>query len=167
MRDTIELVADIQASDTKEIASQRETRIMTLSPLQRLWRKGAITTEAYRVGQCLEADLAMLMGSGGWAAVSEGLERVQGSNTLRGVSQSRLEAANRVRRCQAAVGFQSQWLALVGLLEGFGTDELDRLWQTRKGSSKATCIAALNLIVEAKVYEMLKHQPSVWAEAAA
>lgn len=168
-QDVIELQPDVQANDTAEIVAQRETRIMVLSPLQRLYRKGAINIEAYRVGQCLEADLAMLMGSGGWAAIAEGLERTQGSTMARGVSCSRLEAANRVRRSQAAVGFRAQFLTLVGLLEGFGTEELDRLWQRRRNASvsKNTCVNALKLIVEAQVYETLKHQPSVWAEAAA
>lgn len=162
--ETIELKPD-ESMVTEE---GRTGRIMALSPLLRLWRKGVLTPEQYRVGQCLSADMGLLMGSRGWAAVNEEMESVTSRpHLIRGMPGERIEAASRVRRSQVAVGFREQFLTLVGLLEGFGTDELDRLWQRRKGNAKAVSVGALGLIVEARVYETLRHQASVWAEAAA
>jgi hypothetical protein len=159
---------ELQPDETMVTTEGRAGRVMALSPLQRLYRKGVISSEAYRVGQCLEADLQMLLGSSAWAAVSETLgSPVDTGRRTEGVSAASLGAAGRVRRAQAAVGFREQFLTLVGLLEGFGTEELDRLWQRRKGNARATCVESLTAVVEANVYETLKHQPSVWAEAAA
>lgn len=164
-------IIELMPDETIHTTEGRVGRAMVLSPLMRLYRKGAIDAETFRVGQCLTMDLAMLLGSSSWAAMGEtiGVRVDEVSRSHKGVASSAVDAANRVRRCQKAVGFREQFLTLTGLLEGFGTEELDRLWQRRRNArqSQIVCINALALIVEAKVYETLKHQPSVWAAAAA
>lgn len=163
------VIVELMPDETMVTAEGRAGRAIAASPLMRLYRKGSINSEAFCVGQCLAGDLEILMGSKGWASVGEqlGLSPSRMSGQRKGMAATALSAATRVRQCQRAVGFREQFLMLTGLLEGFGTDELDRLWQQRKGNAKLVSIQSLSNIVDARVYETLKHQPSVWAEAAA
>lgn len=170
----LELEPDQNADDTAAIVAQRESRYLAVDPLERLFRKGLITEDQYRVGRCLQADADRMRSMGGGSGLhrcGEAFVLLGGGKGLAGSSPQELavEAAGRVQWARSRVGGDIAFGVLLELLQGFTPSDLDRRWfaTKQKGTAKATAIMALERVEQSHVYERQRHRISIWAERAA
>ena len=167
-------VIEIQPDETMVTTEGRESRYLRLDPLERLFRKGLLTDDQYRVGRCLQADHAAMQSMGGGSS----LRRCGDAFVLMGGGRSgcpvigqehALQAAERVAASRERVGADTAFLVLLELLQGYTPSDLDQRWfkKRAKGMARDTVLMALERLVDCKVYETLRHRAAIWAERVA
>lgn len=143
-------------------------RVLREDALERLFRGYDIEDDHYRVARLLQEDIsnAGKLGGGG-ALVRCGDAFVPAPvGGPRKTNDRALEARQRVRRAQEAVGADLMFAILLEFLEqNFSLRELDKRWKQRKGTARGSIGEALDRIWREDVYGDRLHRVQIWAAA--
>lgn len=166
---------ELQPDESMVTAEGREGRRLSLDAVGIAYygrsNDGWLTTQQYRICQCMQGDLEAVRSTGGGGGLGRygeafvPLPRATGARR----ADHGIDAAARLERCRKGIGADLAHAMLTEFVrDGFSYAVLAKRWKMDHRKAKATLLMALDRIIDAKVYERDQWtRAQVWAEAAA